>query len=263
MYTYKHAGVCFFSGCVQHINNTHDGLLALYAHFAINQQQHSSPTRLLQQRIWVHNNARTNLFNTQATHVSNQIEGPFVNSFLMTLNLVQAVPGLCMNVLGARAGVFFEPLPANWRIRRVTQVQTISLVYGEHERLSQRTYVFGFTQTLVKRLLAVPSFSFCCCHTALFTCMLLQLPRCSMGLLLSASTTNCCWDSGSVGACCVDRGLCLVLLPLQLLLICLAPGTQQQGTQAAHQLPSPPCVSTILYFFFFFFTCTRTDKMHI
>ena len=93
--------------------------------------------------------------------------------------------------------------------------------------------------------------------------MLLQLPRCSMGLLLSASTTNCCWDSGSVGACCVDRGLCLVLLPLQLLLICLAPGTQQQGTQAAHQLPSPPCVSTILYFnFLFLFTSTRTDKMH-
>ena len=144
-----------------------------------------------------------------------------------------------------------EPLPANWRIQRVTQVQSIGLVYGEHQRLSQRTYVFGFTQTLVKRLLAVPSFSFCCCHTALFTCMLLKLPRCSMGLLLSASATNCCWDSGSVGACCVDRGLCLVLLPLQMLLICLVPGTQQQGTQAAHQLPSPPCVSTILYFFFF------------
>ena len=111
--------------------------------------------------------------------------------------------------------------------------------------------MFGFTQTLVKRLLAVPSFSFCCCHTALFTCMLLQLPRCSMGLLLSASKTNCCWDSDSVGACCVDRGLCLVLLPLQLLLICLVPGTQQQGSQAAHQLPSPPCVSTILYIIFF------------
>ena len=169
-----------------------------------------------------------------------------------------------MNVLGARVGVFLEPLPANWRIQRVTQVQTISLVYGEHQRLSQRTDVFGFTQTLVKRLLAVPSFSFCCCHTALFTCTLLQLTRCSMGLLLSASTTNCCWDSGSVGASCVDRGLCLliVLLPLLLLLFCLVPGTQQQGTQAAHQLPSPPCVSTILYFFFFF-TCTRTDKMHI
>ena len=140
-----------------------------------------------------------------------------------------------------------EPLPANWRIQRVTQVQSIGLVYGEHQRLSQRTYVFGFTQTLVKRLLVVPSFSFCCCHTALFTCMLLQLPRCSMGLLLSASKTNCCWDSGSVSACCVDRGLSLVMLPLHLLLICLVPGTQQQGTQAAHQLPSTPCVSTILY----------------
>ena len=38
-------------------------------------------------------NARTNLFNTQPTHASNKIEGPFVNSFLMTLNLAQAVPG--------------------------------------------------------------------------------------------------------------------------------------------------------------------------
>ena len=103
------------------------------------------------------------------TRVEPDRRRPFVNSFLMTLNLAQAVPGLCMNVLGARAGVFLEPLPADWRILRVTQVQTISLVCGEHQWLSQRTYVFGFTQTLVKRLLAVPSFSFCCCHTALFT----------------------------------------------------------------------------------------------
>ena len=188
---YIQTRVCvFFSGCVQHTNNTHDGLLALSAHFAVNQQQYSSPTRLLQQRIWVHNNARTSLFNTQATHASNQIEGPFVNSMLMTLHL-------CMNVLGARVGVFLEPLPANWRIQRVTQVQTISLVYGEHQRLFQRTYVFGFTQILVKRLLAVPSFSFSCCHTALFTYMLLQLPRCSMGLLLSASTTCLLYTSPS------------------------------------------------------------------
>ena len=105
------------------------------------------------------------------TRVEPDRRRPFVNSFLMTLNLAQAVPGLCMNVLGARAGVFLEPLPADWRILRVTQVQTISLVCGEHQWLSQRTYVFGFTQTLVKRLLAVPSFSFCCCHTALFTFM--------------------------------------------------------------------------------------------
>ena len=41
--------------------------------------------------------------------MSNQIEGPSVNSFLMTMNLAQAVPGLCMNVLGARVGVFLEP----------------------------------------------------------------------------------------------------------------------------------------------------------
>ena len=111
------------------------------------------------------------------------------------------------SVLGARVGVFLEPLPANWRIQRVTQAQTISLVYEEHQRLPQRKYryVFGFTQTLVRRLLAVPSFSFCCCHADLFTCILLQLPRCTMGLLPSASTTNCCWASGSVGACCVRQ----------------------------------------------------------
>jgi len=202
-------GCVFFSGCVQHTKNTHDGLLALSAHFAINQQQHSSPTRLLQQRIWVHNNARTNLFNTQATHVSNQIEGPFVNSFLMTLNLAQAVPWLCMNVLGARAGVFLEPLPANWRIQRVTQVQTISLVYGEHQRLSQRTDVFGFTQTLVKRLLAVPSFSFCCCHTALFTCICCCSYRgvawvsCSLLLQLTAVGTPAVWALAASTEACV------------------------------------------------------------
>ena len=55
-----------------------------------------------------------------------------------------------------------------------------------------------------------------------------------------------------------------MLLPLQLLLSVLRLVRSKQGTQAAHQLPSPPCLSPgILYFnSLFLFTSTRTDKMH-
>lgn len=52
---------------------------------------------------------------TEATHLSNQSEGPFVNSFLMTRNLVQADEGLCMNVFGGGGGgLFFAFFAAKW-----------------------------------------------------------------------------------------------------------------------------------------------------